>query len=53
VLKIGEVWKAKSPLELFDLLAGRITQGEIDRFLSVARDLLLTPDPAGRLREAG
>lgn len=24
VLKIGEVWKAKSPLELFDLLAGRI-----------------------------
>ena len=46
MLKIGEVWKAKSPLELFDLLAGRITQGEIDRFLSVAHDILLTPDPA-------
>ena len=51
VLKIGEVWKAKSPLELFDLLAGRITQREIDRFLSVAHDILLTPDPALDLPE--
>ena len=46
VLKLGEVWTAKSPLELFDLFAGRITQDEIDRFFSVARDILLTTDPA-------
>ena len=46
VLKLGEVWTAKSPLELFDLFAGRITRDEIDRFFSVARDMLLTTDPA-------
>jgi hypothetical protein len=46
VLKLGAVWKAKSPLELFDLYAGRITRQEIDRFFGVARDVLLPSDPA-------
>ncbi|MFI5394128.1 MAG: hypothetical protein ACHQ9S_01220 [Candidatus Binatia bacterium] len=45
VLEIGEVWKAKSSLELLDLFGDRITRGEIDRFFEVARNILLAPDP--------
>ena len=46
VLKLGAVWKAKSPLEFLDLFGGRITRNEFDRFLDVMREILLAPDPA-------
>ena len=45
VLQIGDVWKAKSPLELLYLFGDRITTGELDRFFELAREILTTPDP--------
>nr|VFK09360.1 MAG: hypothetical protein BECKLPF1236B_GA0070989_10089 [Candidatus Kentron sp. LPFa] len=45
VLRIGKLWKAKSPLELLTLFGNRITRSQLDRFFSVAEDLLSTPDP--------
>nr|VFK66423.1 MAG: hypothetical protein BECKUNK1418G_GA0071005_109214 [Candidatus Kentron sp. UNK]VFK72422.1 MAG: hypothetical protein BECKUNK1418H_GA0071006_11141 [Candidatus Kentron sp. UNK] len=45
VLRIGKVWKAKSPLELLTLFGNGITRSQLDRFFSVAEDLLSTPDP--------
>ena len=45
VLQIGEVWKAKSPLELLDLFGNRITRGELERFFEVAGRILTAPDP--------
>jgi len=45
VLEIGEVWKAKSPVELIDLFARRITSSELDRFFAAAREILEAPDP--------
>jgi hypothetical protein len=45
VLEIGEVWKAKSSLELLDLFGDRITHGELDRFFEIARDVLQASDP--------
>jgi hypothetical protein len=45
VLTIGRILKAKSPLELLDLLGGRITSDELDRFFQMAQTILATPDP--------
>lgn len=45
VVRIGDVWKAKAPLELLDLFGPRITRDEIDRFFAIARDVLLAPAP--------
>nr|VFK41559.1 MAG: hypothetical protein BECKTC1821E_GA0114239_101210 [Candidatus Kentron sp. TC] len=45
VLHIGAVWKAKSPLELLTLFGSRITSNQLDRFFSIAQDLLLASDP--------
>lgn len=45
LLRIGEVWKAKSPLELLSLLGGRITRSELDRFFLTAHEMLVAPDP--------
>lgn len=45
VLRIGTVWKAKSPLELLDLFGGRITRDQLDRFFSIAQEILAAPDP--------
>ena len=45
VLQIGDVWKAKSPLELLYLFGDRITTGELDRFFELALEILTTPDP--------
>jgi hypothetical protein len=45
ILEIGEVWRAKSPLELLDLFGERVTRDEIDRFFQIARRVLATPDP--------
>ena len=45
VLRIGTVWKAKSPLELLSLSGGRITRSELGRFFLIAREMLIAPDP--------
>lgn len=45
ILLIGEVWKAKSPLELLDLFGDRFTRDELDRFFHIARQVLAAPDP--------
>lgn len=45
VLKIGSVWKAKSPLELLDIFGGRITRDQLDRFFRIAQEILSAPDP--------
>ncbi len=45
VLEIGEIWKAKSPLELLDLYGSQITRDELDRFFNIAQQVLITPDP--------
>lgn len=51
VLLIGEVWKAKSPLELLHLFGDRITRDELNRFFELARQILLAPDPVLELPE--
>lgn len=45
LLNIGAVWKAKSPLELLDQFGERITGDQLDRFISIAREMLSAPDP--------
>lgn len=45
VLRIGSIWKAKSPLELLDLFGSRITRDQLDRFLRIAQEILAAPDP--------
>jgi len=45
VFLIGDVWHAKSPLELLDLVSGQITVEESDRFFAFAQEVLSTPDP--------
>ncbi|HYD11478.1 MAG TPA: hypothetical protein VEC11_01380 [Allosphingosinicella sp.] len=51
VLHIGEVWKAKSALELLALFGDRITDEQIDRFFGVCEALLGAPDPQLELPE--
>lgn len=51
VVSIGDVWKAKSPLELLDLFGDRITSSELDRFFDLARQILSAPDPVLELAE--
>ena len=50
-MEIGEVWKAKSPLELLDLFGERITRDELDRFFQIAKRVLVAPDPELELPE--
>lgn len=45
VLKIGDVWKAKAPLELLDLYATRIPEAAFSRFFTLAEKILAAPDP--------
>jgi hypothetical protein len=45
LLSIGRIWKAKSPLELLQLFGDRITRNELERFFSIAKEMLVTPDP--------
>ncbi len=44
LLHIGDVRKAKSPLELLALFGDQITRSQLDRFFSIAGDLLSAPD---------
>ncbi len=46
VLKIGQVWKAKAPLELLYLFAPRLAADQKRRFLNTAEAVLARPDPA-------
>lgn len=52
VLLIGNVWKAKSPLELLNLFGQQITQAQLERFFNQAKELLSTPNPELELPEA-
>jgi hypothetical protein len=45
LLSIGTIWKVKSPLELLSLFGDRITRSELDRFFSIAREMLTATDP--------
>lgn len=45
IIHIGTVWKAKSPLELMALFAGRISEPELDRFCEQVGRILSKPDP--------
>lgn len=50
VLQIGDVWKAKSPIELLYQLAPRLTESQLKRFFMVVKQTLLKPDPALELK---
>jgi hypothetical protein len=45
ILRIGEIWKAKSALELLALFGDRITDSEFDRFFAACETLLSASDP--------
>jgi hypothetical protein len=45
VIGIGEIWKAKSSLELLDIYGAFVTRGELERYLAVAKELLIVDDP--------
>lgn len=45
VLQIGDVWKAKSPLELLSLTGQLITRNQLDRFFVLVQQILSAPDP--------
>ena len=45
VLRIGNVWKAKAPLELLYLFAPQLTRDQIARFFDTAHAILAKPDP--------
>lgn len=46
VLRIGNIWKAKAPLELLYLFAPVLTRAQLARFFSTAFAVLVKPDPA-------
>jgi hypothetical protein len=45
IIKIGNIWKAKSPLELMSVTGRHITQHELDRYLEQIKNILSAPDP--------
>ena len=45
VARAGSVWKARSPHELFRLLASALRREDIDNFLQLAEDVLSERDP--------
>ncbi len=49
VLRIGNIWKAKAPLELLYLFADALTNDQLSRFFDTARAVLVEPDPALQL----
>ncbi|MEA9830465.1 hypothetical protein VDG37_01555 [Xanthomonas campestris pv. raphani] len=49
VLRIGNIWKAKAPLELLHLFAGALTNDQLTRFFATAHAALVEPDPALQL----
>ncbi|EPY7438582.1 hypothetical protein ACXEJ7_002466 [Klebsiella quasipneumoniae] len=51
VLQIGDVWKAKSPIELLYQLAPRLTESQLKRFFLVVKQTLLKSDPALELKK--
>lgn len=51
VIKIGNVWKAKSPLELLYVLAPQLSAVLLQRFFSLTKAILTKPDPQLELPE--
>jgi hypothetical protein len=51
LIRIGEVWQAKSPLELMQLYGPRLTGQELDRYFDLLREILSAPDPVLDLPE--
>ena len=51
VIKIRNIWKAKSPLELLYLLAPKLSASLLKRFLSLTKAILAKPDPQLALPE--
>lgn len=49
VLRIGNIWKAKAPLELLHLFAGALTNDQLARFFVTAHAVLVESDPALQL----
>lgn len=45
IIRLGEVWKAKSALELLALCGERIADEQIETFFLAAEEILSTPDP--------
>jgi len=45
VVKIGVMWQAKSPMELFALYGERISREQLNRFFRIAHEILAAPDP--------
>jgi hypothetical protein len=52
VIRIGEVWKAVSPVELLHLMGPRIGSDELDRFYETLEDVLSERDPLLHLSAA-
>ncbi len=52
LIRIGDIWKAKSPLELLDLFGERVTSDQLDEFFKIAEEILLPPDPKLELPES-
>jgi len=50
ILRIGGVWKSKSPLELLDIFGSRISSDEFDRYFEIVRKILTAPDPSLELQ---
>lgn len=46
VISIGQVRRAKAPLELLELYAERLTSAEPDRYFEIVESLLIQPDPS-------
>ncbi|ABA57200.1 hypothetical protein Noc_0681 [Nitrosococcus oceani ATCC 19707] len=51
VLKIGNLWKAKAPLELLNLVGPKLTGAVLSRFFQVARAVFEEPDPVLELED--
>lgn len=51
ILKIGNLWKAKSPLELLSLVGPRLTGALLSRFFQVVMAAFEEPDPVLELEE--
>lgn len=52
VLNIGNVWKAKSPIELLYLIAPKLSKSKLIKFISLVKSVLSKPDPKLELPES-
>jgi len=52
VINIGNVWKAKSPIELLYLIAPKLSKSKLSTFISLVKSVLSKPDPKLELPES-